>query len=97
MMPPVNPFLFSFALAVAAFLFFRRHRRPTRPLPPGPKKLPLVGNILQIFDGFDSESCARWGEKYRTYLLCPLRVLLEVMRRFRHHPSQDTGVFNDHP
>jgi hypothetical protein len=58
----------SVALAVKGIIAYRRRKRnPLRlPLPPGPKGLPLVGNILQIpqklpWEGYD-KLCKEYGE-----------------------------------
>ena len=34
------------------------------PLPPGPKGLPLLGNILDMPSSFEWLTFARWGEQY---------------------------------
>ncbi|KAF8214432.1 cytochrome P450 [Mycena galopus ATCC 62051] len=41
-----------------------RSRRPKRPLPPGPPKLPLVGNLFDVPSTFQWKSYARWSKQY---------------------------------
>ncbi|KAF8182235.1 cytochrome P450 [Mycena galopus ATCC 62051] len=41
-----------------------RSRRPKLPLPPGPPKLPLVGNLFDVPSTFQWKSYARWSKQY---------------------------------
>ncbi|KAJ7343011.1 cytochrome P450 [Mycena albidolilacea] len=41
-----------------------RSRRPKLPLPPGPPKLPLVGNLLDVPSTFQWKSYAQWSKQY---------------------------------
>ncbi|KAF8983950.1 cytochrome P450 [Cyathus striatus] len=36
------------------------------PFPPGPPKLPLIGNVLHILPGLDCLAFANWGKKYNS-------------------------------
>jgi len=49
--------------ALASFLYLRNRKRSTFPLPPGPKKLPLLGNLLDLPKNFEWETYARWGKE----------------------------------
>ncbi|TFK20074.1 cytochrome P450 [Coprinopsis marcescibilis] len=51
-----------------AYVFYRR-RRSNPPLPPGPKKWPIVGNLFQIPTSFEWETYAHWGEVYNSDIL----------------------------
>ncbi|KAJ7252519.1 cytochrome P450, partial [Mycena rebaudengoi] len=48
---------------VFALLFFKRRRSPHFPLPPGPKKLPLFGNLFGLPSKFEWETYAKWSKE----------------------------------
>jgi hypothetical protein len=58
------------------------------PLPPGPKKLPLVGNLFDMPTAFEWETCMEWSRIYSN-----LRGLLSSTRlnncfRLGYHPFE---------
>ncbi|KAI5889621.1 cytochrome P450 [Schizophyllum commune H4-8] len=55
------------ALLSAAALYLSHRQRS--PLPPGPKKLPLVGNLLDLPSSYEWEQYAKWAKVYDTDIL----------------------------
>ncbi|KAA1470134.1 cytochrome P450 [Dentipellis sp. KUC8613] len=39
-------------------------KKPSAPLPPGPRPLPIIGNVLDLPKGQEWYTFARWGEQY---------------------------------
>ncbi|KAF9050869.1 cytochrome P450 [Hymenopellis radicata] len=60
------PLVYFFCLVFVSTLVHYLLRRPPRaPLPPGPKGLPVIGNILDMpTEGKDWLTYAEWGHKY---------------------------------
>lgn len=70
------------SLGVAFFLFFTYSvfswilgRRYSRRLPPGPKSLPVLGNILQIPTKHVERKFAEWGKIYGSYVVDYVRLV----------------------
>jgi hypothetical protein len=51
------------AFAAFALLYFSRRRSSHLPLPPGPKKLPLFGNLFGLPTKFEWETYAKWSKE----------------------------------
>ena len=61
----------SFCLALCIFLIAFKNltgsRRPSLPLHPGPKRLPILGNALDIPLSKQWLTFQRWAEEYGVY------------------------------
>ncbi|KDR83250.1 hypothetical protein GALMADRAFT_876216 [Galerina marginata CBS 339.88] len=72
MIPELNRldlFVVLGALATALWLYVRNSRRSTLPYPPGPRKLPILGNLLDIPTSLEWETYVRWGKEYNSDII----------------------------
>ena len=56
----------AFALSILSVFFVYRTNSQSRGrnLPPGPKKYPLIGNLLSMPSTLEWETFAKWGQEY---------------------------------
>ncbi|KAJ7106668.1 cytochrome P450 [Mycena epipterygia] len=58
------------ALGLVLVLYFvSRRNRSKLPLPPGPPKLPVVGNMFDIPPAFEWETYSEWSKKYNSDII----------------------------
>ena len=60
--------IFSFVF-IRSWLSWRKRR--VNPLPPGPRGLPIIGNILDMPGENEFEVARQWGEKYGAHAIKP--------------------------
>lgn len=60
--------IFSSLCVVLLFLYVVRRKRHTLPLPPGPKGLPMIGNVLDIPSKNQWLTYWKWGKLYGEYM-----------------------------
>jgi hypothetical protein len=73
--------LFVVVLFLVYFTIYARGKRQNLPYPPGPKRLPVIGNLLDMPNGSEWITYKRWGQLYgarvmRLELTCNLLIRL---------------------
>ena len=85
--------------ALVLYAFFKRRRDgsiDSLPLPPGPRKLPFIGNLLDMPKGFEWITYHKWCKEFSSpYLLQCQDITLTVECRLRYHSSEHGGNITD--
>ena len=81
-----NPIVLDTAVVLTAALLFvwlRGKKSSAAPLPPGPKKLPLLGNLLDMPTEREWVKFTAWGNQFGMFSHIPVcRLLTSPCRKF---------------
>ncbi|KAJ6504480.1 cytochrome P450 [Mycena vulgaris] len=88
-----------FGASVAALALWKwssQHKR-TLPLPPGPLKLPLVGNLFDMPSKFEWETYMKWSQIYNSNIIHLVHEIWRKYRRLSHQAFNATAARNYRP
>lgn len=80
--------LLTVCLLVYAYNASRSRKNVNHPTPPGPKPLPIIGNVLDIPTKFEWRTIAAWRETYGSWYSSTFWNTANFSRR-RYHPRND--------
>jgi len=93
-------FVLSTLTVVVVYWISLNGQRQRRNLPPGPKKYPLIGNLLSMPNTLEWETFAKWGQEYSPWWIKGLWFSTQhssnSLCRFRYYPCQRFGDINDY-
>ncbi|KAF8799127.1 cytochrome P450 [Phlegmacium glaucopus] len=69
----------SLSLALIAYLYFTKNKRSSLPLPPGPKKRPLLGNLLDFPRNHHWLKYSEWAKEFNSNIIYVYAVGKDVI------------------
>jgi len=66
---------------LSVFIVYWSGHRQRPHLPPGPKKLPFIGNLLSMPSIVEWETYAKWGKEYSLCLIPPAQYSSHALHR----------------
>ncbi|EJF62441.1 cytochrome P450 [Dichomitus squalens LYAD-421 SS1] len=94
----------SFCVLVSAWFFLRRRRAGRYLHPPGPRPLPLLGNLLDVPDpsGFPWKTYIEWGQQHRSDLvrmsvLGTNIVVINTLEMVNELLDKRSSIYSDRP
>ncbi|KAJ7498244.1 cytochrome P450 [Mycena galericulata] len=101
MLPPAIPSIFLALLII--YCGMRRNRNRSRlPLPPGPRKLPIVGNLFDIPSERQWEAYSKWSKVFDSDIIHvnvagTSIVVLSSMKAIREVFDKRSSLYSDRP
>ncbi|KAA1465965.1 cytochrome P450 [Dentipellis sp. KUC8613] len=95
--------LLDASLAVLGIYLIKRllSRRASAPYPPGPKGLPLIGNVLDMPTSQEWKVFTQWGEKYGGIIYLNLlgqpMILLNSLQATMEMLDKKSSIYSDRP
>lgn len=95
----MSDYLLPVFFGLVLVLFVRRSlaARQTRPLPPGPPKLPLLGNLLQMPSTRVGQVYDEWCRHYSMFLVPSHYWLVYLVQRVGYRSHNSTRPVNSNP